>query len=431
MSAAADFLLSLTRALATVALYGEQHPTSQVAVQKSFEQLELLLAERPRLQFSFLMNEVVFGKQPMRDLRDWEWASRLADVGLQRLEIERGVTLDEYIAFLAEVEGRLAGTAMLTTTTRPARPSNIRFGAVGLPDRAREPDSNSTTLPTATLAYTLAEEADAVRWIHGEMESTGTLALLEAEAVVRSLSVAMHGSRKVVIPLLQLKEFDQYTTTHSINVSVLAMALTETLGFGARDARAFGTAGLLHDIGKVRVPRDILVKPGKLSDSERAVLNAHPVDGARIILESDQHLDLAAVVAYEHHIMIDGSGYPRLHFRRDCHYASRVVHVCDVFDALCTDRPYRAAWEIERALRYIEERAGVEFDGEIASAFVHMMRRLDYRVGAVAPTGPAPVGPTRAGPRTEPAIAPIAVPTAVPTAAPTAAPDATVVPVAG
>jgi putative nucleotidyltransferase with HDIG domain len=188
------------------------------------------------------------------------------------------------------------------------------------------------------------------------------------------------------MPLLQMKDFDQYTTTHSINVAVLAMALAETLGFGAQDTRAFGTAGLLHDIGKVRVPRDILVKPGKLSDSERAVLNAHPVDGARIILEGDQRLDLAATVAYEHHIMIDGGGYPQLLFRRDCHYASRVVHVCDVFDALCTDRPYRAAWELERVLGYIEERSGTEFDREIASVFTDMMRRRVSRVlsGTVA-----------------------------------------------
>jgi putative nucleotidyltransferase with HDIG domain len=179
---------------------------------------------------------------------------------------------------------------------------------------------------------------------------------------------------------VQLKDFDQYTTTHSLNVAVLAMALTEMLGFSAQDTRAFGTAGLLHDIGKVRVPHDILVKPGKLTESERAVLNAHPVDGARIILEGDQRLDLAATVAYEHHNMIDGGGYPQMHFRRDCHYASRVVHVCDVFDALCTDRPYRPAWEIERALEYIEERSGMEFDRDIASAFTDMMRRLDSRV---------------------------------------------------
>ena len=79
--------------------------------------------------------------------------------------------------------------------------------------------------------------------------------LLEAESVVRSLSLAMHGDKNIVIPLLQLKEFDQYTTTHSLNVSVLTMALAEWMGMGAKEVQAFGVAGLLHDLGKVRIPR--------------------------------------------------------------------------------------------------------------------------------------------------------------------------------
>jgi putative nucleotidyltransferase with HDIG domain len=384
MSAPSDFLLGFTRAIATLALYDERHPTTLAAVEKSFERLQLALLETQRLQFSFLMNEVVCGKRAMRELSDWEWSSRLALAGVQRLEIDSGVTAEEYLGAIIDIERQLSGSRTLTTLMRPARTRCVRYGTVGIPGEARESRrvGERTSLPTATISYSLGEEANAVRWIHGEMESTGTLALLEAEAVVRSLSVAMHGNGEIVVPLMQMKDFDQYTTTHSINVAVLAMALAETLGFGAQDTRAFGTAGLLHDIGKVRVPHEILVKPGKLSDSERDVLNAHPVDGARIILEGDQRLDLAATVAYEHHVMIDGGGYPQMRYRRDCHYASRVVHVCDVFDALCTDRPYRPAWEIARALEYIEERSGTEFDSEIAPVFTGMMRRLDSRVMA-------------------------------------------------
>ena len=77
-------------------------------------------------------------------------------------------------------------------------------------------------------------------------------------------------------------------------------------------------------------------------------MNRHPVDGARLILQSEEHLDVAAVVAYEHHIMIDGGGYPRTRFKRDCHPASVLVHVCDVYDALRTNRPYRDAWTQEK-----------------------------------------------------------------------------------
>jgi putative nucleotidyltransferase with HDIG domain len=389
VSAVVNFLLAFTRALAVMGLYDERHPTRQGAVQHAFERLQELLREDPRPQISFLMHEVIYGQRPVRELLDWEWATRLARAGVQRLEIERAVTLEEFSTLLQGVHARIAGTAGAGAALLPtpaAGTANIRFGAVGLAGDARVEAYTSPVVPTATLSptgalsYTLAEEIDAVRWVHGEVAAGSELPLLEADAIVRSLSVAMHGSGKVMLPLVQLKRFDQYTTTHSLNVAVLTMALAESLGFSARDVRAFGTAGLLHDVGKVRVPHDILVKPGVLTEAERAVLNRHPADGARIILQSDQDLALAAAVAYEHHIMIDGGGYPTLHFRRACHYASRVVHVCDVFDALCTDRPYRDAWEIDRVLQYIDERVGVEFDPDIARAFTAMIRRLERQV---------------------------------------------------
>ncbi len=187
--------------------------------------------------------------------------------------------------------------------------------------------------------------------------------------MVRSLSLAMHGESRIRLPLLQLKTFDQYTTTHASNVAVLAMGLAEFLGLSSAEVREFGVAGLLHDLGKVRIPKEILVKPGAFTDEERAIVQRHPVEGARIILEREKRLRIASFVAYEHHIMLNGGGYPALRYPRDCHFASKVVHVCDVYDALCTDRPYRDAWPSARALDYITEKAGTEFDPQLVEAF--------------------------------------------------------------
>jgi len=238
-------------------------------------------------------------------------------------------------------------------------------------------------------APVLDAEAEAIQWMHREVQQLGRLPLLEAEAVVRSLSLAMHAQSQIRLPLLQLKSFDQYTTTHSSNVAVLAMGLAEYLGLGSREIRQFGVAGLLHDLGKVRIPKEILVKPGKLSDEEREVMQQHPVDGARLILQRESRLETAAFVAYEHHIMIDGGGYPRLRYPRDCHYASKLVHVCDVYDALCTDRPYRAAWESSRTLTYLAERASREFDPEIVETFTQMIQQSEQSRSPIAPVQPA------------------------------------------
>jgi putative two-component system response regulator len=166
------------------------------------------------------------------------------------------------------------------------------------------------------------------------------------------------------------------------------MALAQFLGLTLKEVRMFGIAGLLHDMGKVTIPADILNKPGRLNDEERLIINSHTVEGARIILETEDHLDLAAVVAYEHHIRIDGGGYPTVLFERSCHQASNLVHVCDVFDALRTHRPYREAWPTERALGIIEEGAGPEFDQEIALAFVKMMQKWEGQVTEVTEEDP-------------------------------------------
>src|SRR5438309_11245243 len=107
----------------------------------------------------------------------------------------------------------------------------------------------------------------------------------------------MHGGRRIVIPLLQLKEFDQYTTTHSMNVAVLTMALAESRGLSPRDVGALGVAGLLHDIGKVKIPIEGLTKRGRFSVSERALMNGHPAEGARLIRRAGEDWDLAAVAA--------------------------------------------------------------------------------------------------------------------------------------
>lgn len=387
MSEPARFLSAFAQALSTMALYGDGHPAREKAIDNAFEQLEALQRHDASPRFSFLGAEVVYGERALRELREWEWGGRLAAAGIQRIELQPGVTRDEYETFLGDIMARLTASGVDTTEQRQTRATNIRFGAIGVRG-ATGMKAPREALPTATITYTLGEEAEAVRWLHGEVEQRGELPLVEAEAVVRSLSVAMHGESQVVIPLLELKEFDQYTTTHSMNVSVLAMALAEFMGLGKRDVRAYGVAGLLHDLGKVRIPREILVKPGRLTPEERAIMNRHPADGARIIFASDKQLDLAAVVAYEHHIMLNGGGYPCLHYGRDCHRASRLVHVCDVYDALRTRRPYRDAWESERALEYIESRAGTEFDPDVALAFCSMMRQLDRRLVVVDETTP-------------------------------------------
>jgi putative nucleotidyltransferase with HDIG domain len=379
MSDPVRFLMALSQALSTVGLYGDEHPAALRGAEAAKRQLTVLQEGRAGLSFTFLHDEVLFGRDLLPDLDRWEWSSRFAQGGIERLETAGAVSEAQFERFLAHAAAILGLSGDLRPDLWQDGPEGIRFGRVRLEDAnnvlvRREP------LPVATLAYSLREEREAVSWMHEEVGAGKSIPLLEAYGVVRSLSMAMHGGQAMVLPLLQLKEFDQYTTTHSMNVSVLAMALGEFLGMAPSALRAFGLAGLLHDLGKVRIPREILSKPGKLTPDERAVIEAHPADGARMILEGDEPLDLAAVVAYEHHRYHDGGGYPRPHYAREAHQASRLVHVCDVYDALRTRRPYRDAWSSTEALEYIQGRSGAEFDPAMTTAFIDMMRQWDDRI---------------------------------------------------
>jgi putative nucleotidyltransferase with HDIG domain len=382
---------SLGQAIAIMGLYQPGHPSRARTLDAAYQHLQSLLAADPAPQLSFVSREVIHGSRTLRDLRDWAPGERLASAGIQRLEFSAAVSREDFEIFVDELARRLSHP---TTADAPQmRQCAIRYGALGL--RTDEQIAPlGTALPTATITYTLAEEVAATEWVHAEVRDGRAIPLLEAEATVRSLTAAMHGGHELVLPLLTLREYDEYTTTHSLNVAVLAMALSETLGLGSREVRAFGVAGLLHDIGKVAIPTDILNKPGKLAPPELELIRKHPADGARMILQSGQQLDLAAVVAYEHHIMLDGNGYPRFRCQRDCHPASHIVHLCDVYDALRTRRPYRDSWEHDAIIAYLQANAGTEFEPTLVRAFAGMMHER-RREALPLPDRAAPPGPLR------------------------------------
>jgi putative nucleotidyltransferase with HDIG domain len=385
VSSPVRFLTSLGQVMATMGLYGPGHPARERALDESFQELGDLLAGTSTLRVSFIAGDVVYERRVVRELKEWDWAGRLAGLGIERLEIDAGVTREDYEQFLRDTFQRSRGEALDTAEVRHLRETRIRFGTLAVD--VGEPAPVAQEGPAGDrVAYSIQDDVDAVRWMHEHVQQTGELPLLEAETVVRSLAVAMHSQSEIVLPLLQLKEFDQYTTTHSTNVAVLAMAVGEYVGFTGRELRVLGVAGLLHDLGKVKIPRDILVKPGGFTDEEFAIMKRHPREGARLILDRDVRLEVPAVVAYEHHIMLNGGGYPAFHFARDTHYASRLVHVCDVYDALCTHRPYREAWSSEKALAYLEEKTGSDFDPVFSLPFIRLMReRAVQRLSIEAP----------------------------------------------
>jgi HD-GYP domain-containing protein (c-di-GMP phosphodiesterase class II) len=180
-----------------------------------------------------------------------------------------------------------------------------------------------------------------------------------------------------VYGLTNIKNHDEYTLNHSVNVCLLATALGRRLGLSRPELVDLGMAAFFHDLGKTETPLEILNKPGHLTDDERGIMEKHPFHGAEklALLKEFKRLPLRAIhVALEHHIKEDLSGYPRYFKKNDVNLFSKIVKVVDVFDAITTKRVYRAKdFTRAEALNLMLEQSGKEFNPVILKAFVNMM----------------------------------------------------------
>jgi HD-GYP domain-containing protein (c-di-GMP phosphodiesterase class II) len=180
-----------------------------------------------------------------------------------------------------------------------------------------------------------------------------------------------------VYGLTNIKNHDEYTLNHSVNVCLLATALGRRLGLSRAELVDLGMAAFFHDLGKIETPLEILNKPGRLTDAERDIMEMHPFHGAEklALLKEFRRLPLRAIhVAMEHHIREDLSGYPRYFKKDDVNLFSKIVKVVDVFDAITTKRVYRAKdFTRAEALSLMLEQSGTEFNPVILKAFVNMM----------------------------------------------------------
>ncbi len=173
-----------------------------------------------------------------------------------------------------------------------------------------------------------------------------------------------------LISLARLKTADSYTYMHSVAVCALMVALAAQLGLDEQQTRDAGLAGLLHDIGKAKVPLDILNKPGKLTDEEFAIVRGHSEHGHAMLLACGDVGEAVLDACLHHHEKMDGSGYPRRLAGGQISRIARMAALCDVYDAITSDRPYKKAWDPAEAVRRMAEWSGGHFDKSLFQAFV-------------------------------------------------------------
>jgi HD-GYP domain-containing protein (c-di-GMP phosphodiesterase class II) len=191
-----------------------------------------------------------------------------------------------------------------------------------------------------------------------------------AGELVDEISSSVMRNPGALISLARLKTADDYTYMHSVAVCALMVALARTLNLDDKQTRDAGMSGLLHDLGKAMMPMEVLNKPGKLTDEEFAIIKSHPVEGHRLLVEGGTVSGVPLDVCLHHHEKIDGSGYPHRLKDENISMFAKMGAVCDVYDAITSNRPYKAGWDPAESIRKMTEWCTGHFDTRIFQAFV-------------------------------------------------------------
>jgi len=375
-----DLVKRLAAAIRASGLYAPTHPIvnrSLGSLQKAFDEQ---FQRRPTLSIGFIGDDIVVGGTRMKE------AAGLA--GLVRHFHDRQV---EKLTFSKEMGPEGLRTFIGVIADRDPRPlperlaeTPVRGVGVGVisTDTA---DPDTMTVAAARQVYGAAVGAADALW--GSAAAGETPDPAAAHQIIDSLTKAMARDRSAMLALTALRGHDAYTFTHMVNVSMLTMAQARSLGIHGPLLREFGLAGLVHDIGKVRTPHDILNKPDRLTDEEMAIMRRHVIDGAQILRRTPEMPPLAPIVAFEHHLKQDLSGYPENIGERKLNLCTMLVSISDVFDALRTKRVYRDALSATRVRKMLAEQSGTAFEPTLLRRFISLVGIFPVGSGVRLKTG--------------------------------------------
>jgi putative nucleotidyltransferase with HDIG domain len=360
-----DLLRRLAAAIRGAQLYAPGHPLVTRSVTSLLETLATAHQYMPSITIGIVGEDMVVGDIPIRDAASTmgELMRRVQQAGIERIVIDRGVQSDEIVRLVETVSRSESGDQTAALSRLP----HIRVGRLQVDEQT---DAGVGDIATFRKLY-----GDAVKVAEKLWESAGVEGIPdadEARGMVDSLAQAVAQNRTALLALTALKNYDNYTFTHMVNVSILTMGQARGVGIDGPLLREFGLAALMHDIGKVKTPNEILNKPDKLTEQEYEILKKHTVDGAQILRKTPEMPTLAPVVAFEHHLRADGTGYPSAQ-RAQLNLATTLCGIADVYDAMRSQRVYQPAFPTDRILAVLQRNDGKQFDQNLVRRFVQLV----------------------------------------------------------
>jgi len=376
-------IANLTAAISNTRLYSKDHPQIQRYINKAYATLSQALIQSKELTFIFIGEEMVLNNIPIRSSSPHltQFRRLLKNNGIEYLTLLSGLTQ-------AELENFIKNLASQVTKSIQSQ-NSIRLGKVGLytqNDKAAASDFSlgSEYLDDPEQLETLARlqklPVENLQELYHNIRKQKLIHISGIEDIVKNFIRGFsHGLRPMQM-LASLKGSDQYTFSHVVNVCLLTMAQAEALGISGQKLFEVGIAAVLHDVGKLFIPEDILNKPSKLTEQEWQIMEGHTVSGARYILKLTDVPDLAILGALEHHIRYDGSGYPKINSSWKPHFISQMIAISDIYDAMRSHRPYQSPKPEEFVLNILTEEKGTVFNPFLVDNFLKLLHRTSLSI---------------------------------------------------
>ena len=363
-----ELVRRLAAGLRSAELYAPQHPLVERSVAALASACSAHLQNGATVIVGFIGDDVVvndtrLGKGSasltgfVRGLRDRE---------IEKITFHRGVTAEDIRMFLQVLADRSARRAV-DERLAARGVQRIVIGRLAIEETPQE----DVGIAAAKRVYATAVDDAHTIWDQaqaGDKPDPNT-----ARKIIDSLANIVTQDRTSLMALTALKKYDNYTFTHMVNVASLAMAQARALNLEGPMLREFGFAALMHDIGKVNTPQEVLNKPGKLTAEEFKMMKQHVVDGAHILRRTPEMPALAPIVAFEHHLKQDLSGYPENIGHRELNLCTMIVSIADVFDVLRSNRPYREGLATTRIKSIMGEKDNPAFNQVLLRRFVNLM----------------------------------------------------------
>ena len=362
-----DLARHFATALRGSQLYASDHPLQQRNIDQLLDTVSRLHDDRPAIALGVVGDQLVVADTPLpRAAANLaELLGRLKTSGIERIGFDQGVTrqeLDDFISAVATMtQRRDAGTDALPAFR------HINVGRI-----STQKDQTGVARDIAAIKRLYDDASQSAADIYESARADGRPEMTVARQTVEGLAESVVQNRTALVALTVMKSYDNYTFTHMVNVSILAMAQARALGIEGQRLREFGLSALMHDIGKVRTPREVLQKTSQLTDDEFVIMKQHVVDGAEILRQTPEMPIMAPTVAFEHHLRIDGTGYPDIK-RTSLNLATMLTSIADVYDAMRSQRAYQQAFPTDRILAVMKRNDGKQFDQNLVRRFVQLI----------------------------------------------------------